>query len=240
MSSPSRAEQARSVGEVEPYPSTAGPGLDTTSEEQAALFTEVFNMVSAMMQGTRRHDLLRAEPKQLTKFNSLKFKGTFLQLPVRQMPQPLHLSVGHRDYGGLGVQIYWSRKSPNPSLEDCEGCFKAVVGAQKKEGQGAAHDDSDAEPSTFTIHAFGESAFTAEFVYLGVYAATGQLPISLAYSFKTKSCAKIVQREMLRQLGRAPTQKSGAGPNERAKVSHEHCHSKTPADEAADDPHAAC
>jgi len=72
-------------------------------EEQVGLFLEVFNMVCTMNQRGKALTSIKLEPKQVAQFQCQKFLGTFVQVPTKGMPQPLHLSLSHGDFGGLGV-----------------------------------------------------------------------------------------------------------------------------------------
>ena len=53
-------------------------------------------------------------------------RGQYFQVYSEAKVAPLYLAVSHDDTSFLGVQIFWSRKSKYPFIDDCEGYFNAT------------------------------------------------------------------------------------------------------------------
>jgi hypothetical protein len=82
---------------------------------------QVFNKVCVLMQFNNRENL-KMEQGKILELRTKKYMGVFAQIQGRNKVLPLYLAVRHSQmHSDTGIQIYWSRKNKQPSLEDNEG-----------------------------------------------------------------------------------------------------------------------
>lgn len=120
-----------------------------------------------------KSELIRLESNTISNSVVDKGQGAYFVVPCKNKEVPMWLSLVHEDSAGFGVEIYWSRKTKYPYKEDSEGKFHAPICAR-----------NTFCPVSFSIQTYGETKFTCDSIYLGVYQySMATCKVSLVASF---------------------------------------------------------
>ena len=103
-----------------------------------------------------------------------------MQIAVKGQLQPLCVSLSHNDFEGLGAYVFWSKRNPRPHFYDCDGMFK-LIHPRSLSKHTLEHK---IEPFQMKIMTVGDSQFTQEIIYLGLYCFSTRIKVTLSISYQ--------------------------------------------------------